>query len=144
MTFKRKSHPEAEALFKSSHGANLSDQTQTERTAITQVVQDKIARLKSLRLAKETTHSEAAGNKAQQHMTEERSRVLWSALGCPTQPGIYDWNGYLVHVEQPHVDAAEGNPDAICYLTAADTPGPMTCTINSVELPEPPSSIRAF
>ena len=46
-------------------------------------------------------------------MTEERSRVLWSALGSPTQPGIYDWDGYLVHVEQTHIDAAEGNPDAI-------------------------------
>lgn len=71
-------------------------------------------------------------------MTEERSRVLWSALGSPTRPGVYDWDGYLVHVEQVHIDAAEGNPEAICYLTSSsESSGLKTCRINSVEQPDP-------
>ena len=58
----KKKHPEAEALFKGPQAPSLSDQAQSDREADAQSVQDKTAKLKSLRLAKETTDREAASD----------------------------------------------------------------------------------
>ena len=142
-----KAHDEAEAHFKPApEKQSESAQAKADVEASTQAGRDKTEKLKSLRLAKDAADRDAAIAKLvqvsklkgqQQHMTERRFRLLWGALGSPTKPGIYDWDGCPLHVTQLHIDAAEGNPDAICYVTTSiPSSGPATCSINSVEQPD--------
>ena len=60
---KKKIRHDAEALFQTPQIPSLSDQAQSDRAADAQAVQDKTARLKSLRVAKETTDREATADK---------------------------------------------------------------------------------
>lgn len=142
-----KAHDEAETHFKRApEKQSESAQAKADVEASTQAGRDKTEKLKSLRLAKDAADREAASTKSvpvskltdkKQHMTERRFRVLWGALGSPTKPGIYDWDGCPLHVTQVHIDAAEANPDAICYVTTSiPSSGPTMCSINSVEQPD--------
>jgi len=42
--------------------------------------------------------------------------VQWRELGCPSAPGTYECDGKPVRVRQVNIDAAIGNPDAICHV----------------------------
>ena len=53
MPWKKKKHPEAEALFKGAEVPSLADQARVDREADAQAVHDKTAKLKTQRLAKE-------------------------------------------------------------------------------------------
>ena len=55
----KKKHPEAEALFKGTDVPSLSEQAQNDRDADAQSVQDKTAKLKSQRLAKDAVDRKA-------------------------------------------------------------------------------------
>ena len=61
---KKKIRHDAEALFQTPQIPSLSDQAQNDREADAQAVQDKTAKLKIQRLAKEMTDREAATNKS--------------------------------------------------------------------------------
>lgn len=61
---KKKKHHEAEALFKSPQIPSLSEQAQIDRAADAVALQDKTAKLKSLRLAKVTSDREGASDKS--------------------------------------------------------------------------------
>jgi len=46
------------------------------------------------------------------------AKIRWSDLGCPKVPGPY-WDnavGRVVTVKQVNIDAAGGNPSAICRV----------------------------
>jgi hypothetical protein len=58
----KKKHPAAEALFKTPLVPSLSAQAQSDREEKAQAVQDKTAKLKSQRLAREKEDGETARN----------------------------------------------------------------------------------
>ena len=62
MPWKKKKHPEAEALFQSP--PTLADQARHDREADAQATLEKTVKLKTLRLAKETADRAAASNKS--------------------------------------------------------------------------------
>jgi hypothetical protein len=46
-------------------------------------------------------------------MTGAHFTVRWSDLGCPTEPGTYDYDGFPIIVRSHHVEGANNDPDTI-------------------------------
>jgi hypothetical protein len=47
----------------------------------------------------------------------ETFNILWRDIGCPMEPGTYTYAGKPIRVGRRHIDAAQGNPDAVfCVL----------------------------
>jgi hypothetical protein len=67
-------------------------------------------------------------------MTDKRFKIRWNDLGCPTEPGNYEYQGNLVKVTRGNIEAAGGNPDAICTLICF-TPisGPSSWVLGSID-----------
>jgi hypothetical protein len=69
-------------------------------------------------------------------MADRRYRVRWKELGCPTEPGTYNWNGKPVQIMGVHIQAAGRNPDAICTLICwMPGGGSELCVAGEVEQP---------
>ena len=43
----------------------------------------------------------------------ETFNILWRDIGCPIEPGTYSFAGNNIRVQQIHIDAAAGNPEAV-------------------------------
>jgi hypothetical protein len=70
-------------------------------------------------------------------MTEHRFKIRWGALGCPTTPGEYNYEGRLIRVQQWQIDAADNNADAV-FTVICSTPlsGPETCVLGAIDRPD--------
>ena len=63
----------------------------------------------------------------------DRLKIRWSELGCPTEPGMYAYQGDPIRVTRTHIEAARENADAICIVVRLKPfIGPMSCVLSSI------------
>ena len=48
----------------------------------------------------------------------ETFNILWRDVGCPIEPGNYDFAGKSIRVRQINIDEAAGDPEAVCTVVA--------------------------
>jgi hypothetical protein len=51
---------------------------------------------------------------------ETTFKILWRDLGCPIETWSYHFAEKLIRVRRHHIDAAAGNPEAVCTVVCAD------------------------
>lgn len=70
-------------------------------------------------------------------MSTTQFNIRWADIGCPTEPGLYDYEGKSIHVKQVHIDATRGRPEALCTVVVF-TPlkGPTTYGLGGID-PDP-------
>jgi hypothetical protein len=61
-------------------------------------------------------------------------QIRWSDLGCPQIPGVHHWNGHKIMVRKQKIEAARGNPDAICTILCAPAlVGGTRCSLTAID-----------
>jgi len=68
----------------------------------------------------------------------ERFKLRWSDLGCPSEPGAFEYQGRSIHVGPGHIATAAGNPNAICTVTCVSPYfGPPKYSVGLIDVRSP-------
>src|SRR4051812_34362441 len=75
---------------------------------------------------------------------QQRLRIRWHDLDCPTQPCTREYKGELVEVRQRDIEAAGGNPNAVFLASRFRIwGGPSYYRLGLVEKATAPSGLKS-